>query len=87
MILIVVIFLVAISILLLSLTFKLLKKPIKWIAKLFIHACMGYVALFLFNFVGAWIDVSLGLNWINALIVGVLGVPGAILLLLIKYFL
>lgn len=87
MVLIAVIFLVAVGIFLLSVTFKLLKKPIKWVFKLLIHACMGYAALFIFNFVGAWVDISLGLNWVNAAITGVLGIPGVVLLLLIKYVL
>ena len=87
MVLIAVIFLVAVGIFLLSLSFKLLKRPIKWVFKLLIHACMGYAFLFIFNFVGAWVDVSLGLNWVNAAIIGVLGVPGVVLLLLIKYLL
>ncbi len=87
MVIIAVIFLVAIGIFLLSLTFKILKRPIGWILKFLIHACMGYVALFIFNFIGAWFDISLGLNWVNAAVTGVLGVPGVILLLLIKYLL
>ena len=73
--------------LLLSLSFKLLKKPLAWILKFLLHAAMGYAFLFLFNFVGAWLDVSLGLNWINAAVAGVLGVPCVVLLLLIKYLL
>ena len=87
MVIIAVIFLVAIGIFLLSLTSKILKRPIGWILKFLIHACMGYVALFIFNFIGAWFDISLGLNWVNAAVTGVLGVPGVILLLLIKYLL
>lgn len=87
MILIAVIFLVAIAIFLLSLTLKLLRKPIGWLLKLIIHALMGYIFLFIFNFVGAWVDISLGINTINAVIAGVLGIPGVILLLLIKYLL
>lgn len=87
MVLIAVIFLAAAAIFLLTLTFRLLKKPIAWIFKLIIHAVMGYIALFIFNFVGAWVGLSLGLNWLNAIVTGVLGIPGVILLLLIKYLL
>ena len=31
------------------------------------------------------IGITLGLNWINALVIGVTGFPGLVLLLLIKY--
>ena len=72
---------------LLSLSFRLLRKPLAWILKFLLHAAMGYAFLFLFDFVGAWAGVSLGLNWVNAAVAGVLGVPGVILLLLIKYLL
>ena len=87
MVLIAVIFLVATGIFLINLSLRLLKKPIAWIFKFLIHACMGYAALFIFNFAGAWFDISLGLNWINAAVTGLLGVPGVILLLLVKYLL
>ena len=87
MVLIGVIFLVATGIFLLYLSLRLLKKPIAWTFRFLIHACMGYAALFIFNFVGAWFDISLGLNWINAAVTGLLGVPGVILLLLVKYLL
>ena len=87
MVMIAVIVLSGTALFLLSLSFKLLKKPLAWIVKFLLHAAMGYAFLFLFNFVGAWIGVSLGLNWLNAAVAGVLGVPGVILLLLIKYLL
>ena len=85
MVMIAVIVLIGAALFLLSLGFKLLKKPLAWIWKFVLHAVMGYAFLFLFNFVGAWAGVSLGLNWLNAAVAGVLGVPGVILLLLIKY--
>ena len=87
MVLIAVIVLTGAALILLSLSFTLLKKPLTWILKLLLHAAMGYAFLFLFNFVGAWLGVSLGLNWVNAAVAGVLGVPGVVLLLLIKYLL
>ena len=87
MVMIAVIVMISAAGVLLSLSLKLLKKPLAWITKLLLHAAMGYAFLFLFNFVGAWIGVSLGLNWLNAAVTGVLGVPGVILLLLIKYLL
>lgn len=87
MVMIVAVVLIGAALFLLSLSFKLLKKPLAWILKFLLHAAMGYAFLFLFNFVGAWIGLSLGLNWFNAAVAGVLGVPGVILLLLIKYLL
>jgi len=82
---IVIVFLVAAGFFILSLLFKLLKKPIRLAAKLALHTLFGYAALFILNFVGSWVGIGLGLNWVNAIVVGVLGVPGVILLLLLQY--
>lgn len=82
-----IVLMVAAGFLLLSLMFKLLKAPLKLIFKFLLSAVLGYVALFILNFFGAWVGLSLGLNWINAVVVGVFGVPGVILLLLLQFFL
>lgn len=70
---------------LLWLLIKLLKKPIKWAFKLLLNALIGFVGLFLLNYLGSYVGISLGINWLNAVITGVFGVPGVVLLLLIKY--
>ena len=82
-----VIFLVVVGVLLLVLLGKLFKTSIKWALKLLFNALIGFVALFLLNYVGAPLGISLNLNWFNAVVTGILGVPGVILLLLIKYLL
>lgn len=69
----------------LILFFAIFKTPIKWAFKLLINSAVGFVALFVLNFFGGFVGISLGLNWLNAVIVGLLGVPGIILLLLVKY--
>lgn len=80
-----IVILIIFGVLLLSLLVRLLKTPIKWAFKLLINTGIGFVALFLLNFFGDPIGVNLGLNWFNAVVTGVLGVPGVVLLLLIKY--
>ena len=72
---------------LIGLLLKILKKPIKWVFKLLLHVLSGFVYLFIFNFVGAWFGVSLELNWLNAIVSGVFGIPGVVVLLLLKYIL
>ena len=64
---------------------RLLKTPIRLALKLLLHALAGFVGLGLFNLIGGPAGLSLGLNWINALVTGVLGLPGLGLLVLIKY--
>ncbi len=70
---------------LIGLLLKLLKKPIKWILKLLLHALFGYIFLTVLNFVGAWFNISLDINWLTAIVSGVFGIPGVIVLLLLKY--
>ena len=82
-----IILIVGIAMGILSLLFGLLKKPMALALKLLLNALSGFVFLFLFNIVGSFFEVSLGLNWINAIVTGVLGVPGVALLLLVKYIL
>lgn len=58
---------------------KLLAWPIKKIIKLAINVLIGVVLLFLFNSFGAaWLGIMIPINWITALIVGLLGIPGFI---------
>lgn len=65
--------------------FKLFSLPIRWIFKLLINTAAGFVFLFLFNYIGAYIGLSLGINILNALLIGIFGIPGLILLLLAKW--
>jgi pro-sigmaK processing inhibitor bofA len=67
------------------LVIRLFRKPIRWILKLLLNTAIGFAALFLLNFFGSATGITLGLNWINALVIGVTGFPGLVLLLLIKY--
>ena len=71
----------------LFLLFKLLKTPIKWAFKLLLNGLMGFVILFIVNWLGGFVGISLGVNWVNALVAGLLGTPGVVLLLLVKYVL
>ncbi len=82
-----IVFLVVVGVLLLVLLGKLFKTSLKWALKLLFNAIIGFAALLLLNYVGAPLGISLNLNWFNAIVTGILGVPGVILLLLIKYLL
>ena len=66
---------------------KLLLKPIKFVFKLLINTALGFVLLWLVNFFGDPLGISIGLTFINALVVGFMGVPGVILLVLLELFL
>lgn len=61
---------------------KILSLPMKLIIKLLINALIGAIVIWLINLIGANFDFSLTLNWVTALIVGILGIPGVIILLI-----
>lgn len=61
--------------------------PIKVIFKLIINGLIGGLILFLFNLVGGLFGIAIAINPLNAIIVGLLGVPGVVLLLILQVIL
>ncbi len=66
---------------------RILAKPIRFIFKLLINTVLGFVLLWLINFFGGGIGIALELSLMNALIVGLLGIPGVLLLLAVHFLL
>lgn len=56
--------------------------PIKMILKLLLNSVVGAVLMIVINFIGLNFGIMIPLNVVNALTVGVLGIPGVIMLLL-----
>ena len=65
---------------------KILSAPIRLIFKLLINTAVGFLILFLVNLIGGYFGFSLEMNLINALITGIFGIPGVIVLILIQLF-
>lgn len=61
--------------------------PIKVLMKLLVNGIIGGIILFLFNLVGGILGISIVINPLNAIIVGILGVPGVVLLLILQVIL
>ncbi len=64
---------------------KIFLFPIKKILKLVFNTIMGGVLIYIINIVGANFGFHIGLNVITSLIVGILGIPGAILLVILQF--
>jgi len=60
--------------------------PIKILLRLVINSIAGALAILVFNWIGAFIGLHISLNLLSAVIVGLLGVPGAIFLAGYHYF-
>ena len=70
--------------LLLWLLISIIRLPVKLFFKLLLNMLSGLALLFVFNFIGGFFDFALGINAVNALVAGVLGIPGVVLLVLIQ---
>jgi inhibitor of the pro-sigma K processing machinery len=66
---------------------KALLLPMKVIGRLALNGILGGVVLLIINLIGSPLGFTLSLNAISALVVGVLGLPGIILLVILKYLL
>lgn len=73
---------VVIAVLLISLVVKIFKAPIKLAFKLLLNMVSGFITLLIFNFIAGIFGFTLTITWVSALVAGVLGIPGVILLVL-----
>ena len=64
-----------------------LHRPLGRLFRLVVRSAGGLAALVLLHPVGQLVGVSLGVNWVNALVLGVLGMPGFGLLLMLQWVL
>lgn len=62
----------------------LLVIPIKIILKLIGNGILGGILLLLVNLIGGIFGLTLAINPLNAIIVGLLGIPGIVLLFIIQ---
>ncbi len=58
--------------------------PIKKIIKLLINGVLGGIMLFIFNIIGSYFGLGIEINPLNAIIVGFLGIPGVVLILILQ---
>ena len=77
----------SLGLILLYLVGWLLLVPLKTILKFIYNGILGGIILWILNLIGGLIHVTVAINPITALIVGFLGVPGIILILLLQFIL
>ena len=66
---------------------RIFRSPLRLAVKVLGNTLLGFLALWGLNLTAALTGVSLGMNLWNALTVGVLGLPGLILLLTLQWVL
>lgn len=77
----------AIGLLLLYIVGRILIMPLKILVRLFYNGIVGGIVLILINFIGQYIGLKIAINAVTALTVGFLGIPGVVLLLVLRYIL
>lgn len=66
---------------------RVFSAPLRLALKLLANTLLGFLALWAVNAAAVVTGVSLGLNLWNALVIGILGLPGFVLLLLTQWVL
>ncbi len=65
---------------------KICLKPLKFIIKIVLNSVIGGAALLVLNTVGKIWGIHIGINAITSVIVGILGLPAVIMLLILQIF-
>ena len=60
--------------------------PIKAILKLIINSILGIILLYIVNLIGGIWNFHIGINAVTAIVVGILGIPGIVLLTIMQLF-
>lgn len=58
--------------------------PLKKIFKLVINSILGGITIFLINLVGGAFGFHIGLNFFTSIVIGLLGLPGSVCLVVVK---
>ena len=66
---------------------RIFRTPLRLALKLLVNTLFGFLALWAVNLTAGVTGIALGLNLWNALVIGVLGLPGFVLLLLTQWVL
>jgi len=66
---------------------RIFRAPLRLAVRLLGNTLAGFLSLWVLNLTASLTGITLGLNLLNALIIGILGLPGLVLLLLVQWVL
>ncbi len=81
------IFAYLIGIVILLIICRLFIRPLKWLLKLAFNSILGGLILASVNFVGGFAGIYVTIGPLSAIIAGLLGIPGVLLVILLEYLL
>lgn len=79
------VFAYAVGLVLIFVLCRIFIKPLKWLLRLLINAAMGGLLLAAVNFAGGFAGITVVISPLSALLAGLLGIPGVILVILLQY--
>ncbi|HHX10990.1 MAG TPA: pro-sigmaK processing inhibitor BofA [Firmicutes bacterium] len=77
---------IAVAVLFVFVILKLLAGRLKHLGKVALRSLVAFFGIWAVNIAGGFFGFHVGLNLVTALTVGILGIPGALLILAVKYF-
>ena len=66
---------------------RIFSTPLRIALRLLFNTLLGFLALWIVNLTAGFTGIALGFNVLNALLIGILGVPGFVMLLLVQWVL
>ena len=63
---------------------RLFLNPLKKVLKIVLNSILGGLTIFLINLIGGNFGFHIGLNFFTSILLGILGLPGAVCLIIIK---
>lgn len=79
-------FLIAVIIIAASVVFGMLRNPGKLLRKILVNSAIGFVSLFVVNYLGASFGIYIDITIWTVLLAGFLGLPGVIILVILARF-
>ena len=79
--------LLALAVIVVIVLIRVISAPIKLIFKLLINTVIGFAVLYLVNLIGQNFGITIEMNLLHAVIVGIFGIPGVIVLILLQFIL
>jgi inhibitor of the pro-sigma K processing machinery len=79
------VFIFLFGIILLLIIGRIFLTPIKFILKFLLNSVIGVLVLLLLSFLGKFIGLIIYINLFNVIVSAILGVPGIILILMLKW--
>lgn len=74
-----------IAVILVILFILLIKAPLKFLFKVAVNTLGGFILLWIINYFGEFIGLTIPITWLSAVLAGILGLPGVALIIVLRF--